>query len=375
MKPCSMAKVVAQRVLISALASNQIGTGHLRRMATLMQALTEAAAQSGPIELICHTTALGQAILADIAEVQIHQLLLAPDDPQAARQQLSALMPELRPDITILDNYIWDRDSEAALRPACGFLCVIDDLTDRPHDADLLLNQNANISDADYDGLVRPGCHLLTGPAYCLVARPFRLLRAAGLPDPQERLALEPIFLSLGGGDPNRDILRLLSVVLEVTDRQIRVATGSHIPDAEALLALSQRSPRVLLHLDSTVVAQQMAASSYAVAASGTMIWERSVLGLPSLSLIAADNQVPTAEWLEARGYLSVFDVRPGWTDAAFATTLAAYEADTAARVAQSATARALIRGDGALRAALAILTGGAGPTTDPDTLIRRPAT
>lgn len=355
-----------QSILISALATNRIGTGHIRRMATLMQALTEVAAQTGPVKLICHTTVLGRAILSNMPDLRIHQLLIAPDDPEAARQQLTAIMPDLHPAITVLDNYIWQSVDEAALRPNCGFLCVVDDLTDRAHDADLLLNQNTNISDSDYDGLVSPDCIMLTGPAYCLISQPFRLLRDAGIPSPEERLELRPIFLSLGGGDPNRDILRLLSVILKVTDRPISVATGSHITDAGALSELAGKNPRVALHLDSTIVSGQMNLSSYAIAASGTMTWERCVLGLPSLSLIAADNQLPTTEWLARRGYLSIFDLRPGWSEAAFVTTLAAYEADAAARAAQSAAARLLIRGDGATLVAMAILSAAAAKTTDP---------
>lgn len=366
--------MASQRILISALATNRIGTGHLRRMATLMQALAQVTGGRAPAELICHTTALGKSILADMPALQLHKVLIAPDEPEAARQQLAALMPGLRPNITILDNYIWQSEAEAALRPDCGFLCVVDDLTDRHHDADLLLNQNAHIADAYYDGLLRPGAVRLIGPAYCLIAPVFCQLRDAGIPGPEERLALRPIFLSLGGGDPNRDILHLLQVILAVTDRPVTVATGSHIADAAALRDLASTTPRIALHLDSTVVASQMNHSSYAVAASGTMTWERSVLGLPSLSLIAADNQLPTAEWLAARGYLSVFDIRPGWTAEGFATALAAYDADTATRAAQSAAARSLIRGDGARQVAQAILATAADKITEPDMLFRRPA-
>lgn len=364
--------MISQRILISALATNRIGTGHLRRMATLMQALAQVTAGPAPAELICHTTALGQSILADLPELPLHKVLIAPDDPEAARQQLEALMPELRPEITILDNYVWQSEAEAALRPDCGFLCVVDDLTERSHDADLLLNQNANVTDSDYDGLLRPDAVLLTGAAYCLIAPAFCQLREAGIPSPEERLALRPIFLSLGGGDPGGDILRLLKVILEVTDRPVTVATGSHIASAGALRDLARATPRIALHLDSTVVASQMNISSYAVAASGTMIWERSVLGLPSLSLIAADNQLPTADWLEERGYLSLFDIRLGWSTEGFAAALAAYDADIAARAAQSAAARTLIRGDGARQVAAAVLAAANGIKPPPDTLFRR---
>lgn len=345
------------RILISALATERLGTGHLRRMATLMAALRDA----GEVEIICHTTALGQRILAaggpSVAEVR---LLPAPDDPAVAIAQLADTVVDLRPDVTILDNYIWDATTEARLAPACGFLCVVDDLADRHHWADLLLDQCPTQQASAYAGLVPLGCRLLVGGDYCLIAKPFRQLRAAGVPNPAERLALRPVFLSLGGGDPNRDLLRLTRLILEVTDRPLSIATGSHIADADALVALAEAEPRLRLHLDSTVVARQMNEAGYAVASGGTMTWERAALGLPSLSLVVVDNQVEATRWLAERGYQSSFDLRPGWRDRDFVAALARYDADAELRCAQSAAALTLVTGGGAARTAGAILAAAA---------------
>ena len=58
---------------------------------------------------------------------------------------------------------------------------VIDDLADRPHDCDLLLDQNLGHAAADYDGLVPERCTRLVGPRYALLRPEFAEARAAAL--------------------------------------------------------------------------------------------------------------------------------------------------------------------------------------------------
>lgn len=323
-------------------------------MSSLIGALLRLA---GPTEIICQTTVLGQQILlAENHPAGSVAILLAPDDPAGALSQLTHAVPDLKPDITILDNYFWNETTELLLRPHCGFLCVVDDLADRRHCADLLLDQNPNREASAYVDLVPTSCKLLVGANYCLIAEPFRLLRLAGVPSPTARLGLQPVFLSLGGGDPNQDMLRLTRLLLNVTDRPISIATGSHIPDALELAEWAENNPRLMLYLDSNVVAQQMNSASYAVASGGTMTWERATLGLPSLSLVMVDNQVEAAHWLVEHGYQSSFDLRPGWRDEDFVAAFARYEADETTRCMQAAASMGLISGDGAPRTAAEIL-------------------
>lgn len=345
----------ATTIVISALASNLIGTGHLRRMITLSRALQ----QIGTVRLCFHTTELGGRILADSGLLTAEDsILAASDDPAAGVAQLIDRLPELGADIVILDNYFWHADHENQLVRNCRLLVVVDDLTDRSHSADILLNPNPNANAAGYATRVPDRCTLLVGADYCLIGEAFRHLRSAGVPSPADRLRLRPIFLSLGGGDPNQDMLRLTELALATTDRPLSIATGSHIADAPALAALAARTPeRIELVFDSPRVAEQMNGSAFAVAAGGTMTWERATLGLPSLSLIAADNQLEATLWLENLGYHTAFDLRPNWSDQAFAEALGAYDADEALRQQQAAASLTLIDGAGAARVASIILS------------------
>lgn len=345
----------AIKIVISALASNVIGTGHLRRMATLSRALQEVA----DVQLQVHTTDLGARILTDSGLLGGQdQILIAPDDMDAGVAQLTTQLPDLDADIVIVDNYVWHAGHETALKPHCKLLVVVDDLSDRQHAADMLLNPNPNVDPAVYSGVVPEQCRLLVGAEYCLIGEAFGQLRVAGIPSPADRLALRPVFLSLGGGDPHQDMLRLTRLVLEATDRPLSIATGSHIADAAGLSELAAAEPdRIELVFDSTRVAEQMNGAGFAVAAGGTMTWERATLGLPSISLIAADNQLEATYWVEERGYHTAFDLRPGWEDADFIAALRAFDTDEVRRMQHSAASQTLIDGKGAARAARAILS------------------
>lgn len=341
-------------LLVSAIAGSAIGTGHLRRMLTLTQAL---ARQPG-LRIALHSSDLGLAI-ARSSGLTFDSLHSSPETAEAAIDALVRIVAARKPEILVLDNYFWQAGTEALLRPHCGRLCVVDDLADRPHDADLLLDQNANHQAGDYAGLVAATCTLAVGPRFCLISEPFRLLRQTAPVSPETRAGRNRVFVSLGGGDPQRDLPRILDVLIRGTDLAITLATGSHIPDAGLLCDMAARHPeRVEVVLDSPRVAEQMNSTGFAVSAGGTMTWERAALGLPTLCLIVADNQSDTTHWMEDRGLHRSFDLRGRWAEADLLAAVRSYAADRAARLAHARDSAALIDGTGAAQAAQAILTG-----------------
>lgn len=328
-------------LLICADAGADMGTGHLRRMLTLAAAL-----QSESVVLTLQSSRLG----AEIAQAAHFKgtLIVAPCTPQAVAQTLMTR----HFDGVILDNYHWHRGTEEPLRAHVPFLAVVDDLANRPHDADLLLDQNAHHQAFIYDGLLPVHCTRLVGGQYCLLASAFQQDRVPALTDPAA-----PVFVSLGGGDPRRDLLALSDTLLTDTPMPLTVATGSHITDAAALRDLAAaHTPRMELIFDSPRVADQMEKSQFAVAAGGTMTWERASMGLPSLCLIVADNQIDSATWLADQGVHTTFDLRPGWSAQALSKAVQAFAADTDQQHSFHTKSMTLVARDGAVRAARALL-------------------
>ncbi len=335
-------------ILICADAQPQVGTGHLRRMLTLAGSLIESAPN---IQLTIRTSTLGASIAREIGPRGL-QIAEASCSPEAVKAHLE----NKRYAAVILDNYHWNEQNEAPLRALTDCLCVIDDLADRPHDVDLLLDQNAYHSDRDYVGLAPSDCTLLAGAEFCLLSRQFRTeqVRTA---NPLLLESAAPIFVSLGGGDPNRDLLPITQTLLANTPFSLTLATGSHIADAEALQSLvKQHSDRVELIFDSPRVAEQMLKSKFAVASGGTMTWERAAVGLPSLCLIVADNQYKSAHWLADRNVHDIFDIRASWSPKKLAQAALALGSDKKRQTDYFNASRALSLENGVVRVATTLL-------------------
>ena len=74
----------------------------------------------------------------------------------------------------IIDNYEIDEKIEKMIRPYVKEIIVIDDLANRKHDCDLLLDQSFFINNSDrYNEFVPEYCMKLFGPEYALLRREF----------------------------------------------------------------------------------------------------------------------------------------------------------------------------------------------------------
>ena len=304
-------------------ASLLIGNGHIARCLALAR---EMAARGARIVFITRDHA---GHLGSVIDAQGYETILlsngesgaSPCLPEAAAdlgyaaflacswerdaEQSQAVLAELQPDWLVVDHYALDARWEATVRPFCKCVMVIDDLANRPHVCDLLLDQNLGRKDADYASLVAPSCTLLTGPMYALLRPEFAALRSHSLKR-RENWQLENIIVTMGGVDqPNATAKVLEGLRLAELPRlaRITVVMGRHAPWLEDIRSIAASMPfetRVLIDIHD--MAEHMANSDLAIGAAGGTSWERCCLGLPALIAILADNQVPGATALQERG-------------------------------------------------------------------------
>ncbi len=224
--------------------------------------------------------------------------LLESDWEDDARQTL-AIMAESERAWLVVDHYALDQRWEAALQPHCRKLLVIDDLADRPHSCDVLLDQNLGRLSRDYVDLVPAGCQMLIGPQYALLRPEFAILRSDSL---QRRRGptFENILVTMGGTDqPNATgkVLETLQGCPLSPDCRITVVMGSQAPWLPQVAELAQRMPwPTKVMVNTADMGRCMAESDLAIGAAGGTAWERCCLGLPSLVVVLADNQ-----WLGAQ--------------------------------------------------------------------------
>lgn len=323
-----MPHVVAFRVD----ASLQIGSGHVMRCLTLAAALREQGASCHFIcrehsgNLIDQIRGMGFAIAA-LATGSLDSPPVAQDGkplpPHAAwlgtGWQVDAevtcdALRSLSPDWLVVDHYALDRSWEQALRAHCTRLMVIDDLADRPHDCDVLLDQNLGREDKDYTDLVPATCTILAGTRYALLRPEFAALRAYSL-QRRKQPQLRRLLITMGGVDQSNatgQVLKALRQCPLPTDCRITIVMGLHAPwlaQVEAQVADFPWPCEVKVNISD--MAQLMADSDLAIGAAGGTSWERCVLGLPTLMVVIAENQKSGATALvRAEAAVSAGDMR-----------------------------------------------------------------
>ena len=257
-------------VLVRVDASKALGGGHVMRQLALAGALRDSGAQ---VRFACRA-ADGMASRAIAAQGFAVQLLaMGLEDVEATRQAAAGAV-----DWLVVDQYelaaAWERDARAALRRR---ILVVDDLANRAHDADLLVDQNYYAGlERRYAGLVPETCERLLGPAYALLRPEFAAARAQVNRDRPVRR----ILVSFGATDP----LGQTSVALEGIRRLKAKKLEIDVPDGSARMA------------------QLMAAADLAIGSGGVSTNERLCLGLPAAVVATHPFQETSARDVAATG-------------------------------------------------------------------------
>ncbi len=221
-----------------------------------------------------------------------------------ACQTLNVLY-ELKPDWLVVDHYALDAKWETCVQNAVDKIMVIDDLANRSHECVLLLDQNLGRVESDYKGLVSSECDLLIGSCYALLRPEFSALRERSLKR-RENIELKRILISLGGVDRTNVTGQILSVlehsVLPVST-ELDIIMGASAPYLEEVYQQAGQLPfKAMVSVNVQDMAERMHLADLSIGAAGGTAWERGCLGLPSLLVIQAENQVLGANALVAMG-------------------------------------------------------------------------
>ncbi|WP_288365281.1 UDP-2,4-diacetamido-2,4,6-trideoxy-beta-L-altropyranose hydrolase [uncultured Marinobacter sp.] len=311
------------RIAFRADASIQIGTGHVMRCLTLAEALRS---QGHECTFICrdHPGNLGALIAergfqlsllsqADLAEWSIesesdtalaHADWLGVPWQQDAEQTLEALNGPII-DWLVVDHYALDARWERRVSKRVGEVMVIDDIADRPHECKLLLDQNLGREAQDYDGLLPEACIRLVGPRYALLRPEFAELRERSL-ERRRTPELKRILITLGGVDQDNvtgQVLDVLSKSQLSPETELDVVMGASAPALDEVRQQAQVLPfRVSVSVGVTDMAERMCLADFCIGATGSTTWERCCLGVPTMTMVLAENQKHAAEAIARHG-------------------------------------------------------------------------
>ena len=300
-----MSRPARPRILFFADAGPEVGGGHVMRCLTLARALAERGAECAVVE-----SRAAAPILRRFGWPA--QTLLAISDAR----DLAGLVAYARhfadrfePDIVVIDHYGAGSGEEAALKRELRQVAVIDDLANRRHYCNLLLDPGYGRRSEAYRNLAPAHARILTGPAYAPVRPEFAAARQRAMSRRAKHGPAARALVALGmtdvGGITER-VVRALAPALD--DVRLDVAVGGHAASLPALRALAAGDRHVRLWVDDADMATLSADADVAIGAGGSSVWERAVVGLPSATVILAENQRGMIEHMADAGFTRGLD-------------------------------------------------------------------
>ncbi len=310
------------KVVFRADASPTLGVGHVMRCISLARLLVSKGAS---IRFVCFP--LPNAIRDNILEIGCE--LKEIDDGHfvsvggAERQSLDQssvwtlnrqmqdakntlnLIADGNWDWIVVDHYSISDGWEGLIKEKVKNLLVIDDLANRKHNCDVLLDQTLGRAESDYKPYVSQGAELLVGAKYAMLRPEFAELRSYSL-NRRSKSNSKKMLISLGGGDfenVTAKILDTLSSLSYIDSWKITVILGAASPWVREIEKLiKQRKLKIELIVNCSNVAKIMSDSDFAIGAAGSSSWERCCLGLPTILIKLAPNQADVMEGLEKTG-------------------------------------------------------------------------
>ena len=232
-------------------------------------------------------------------------------DSQRDADDTRTLISGLALDWLVVDHYGLDAIWEHSLRPTCGQIMVVDDLANRDHAGDVLLDQNLGKTPANYFTWVSETCKLLLGPKYAMLRPEFADLRAKSL-SRRNQGHLRRLLITMGGVDLQNAtgaVLEALHAWAPSAKLEVKVVMGPTAPWRHQVIEQARQlsfPTEVLVNVQG--MADLMCEADLVIGAAGSTAWERCCLGLPTLQLVLAENQRPIANALDRSGATQLLD-------------------------------------------------------------------
>jgi len=304
------------RIIIRTDASQQIGSGHVMRCLTLAESLRGF---DSTVEFITrsHVSNLDKLIknkgfkvysLPNPSKYRSQQSLKKYTSWLGVQQDLDAnetiqILTGESPDYLIVDHYALDYKWENKLRPYAKKIMVIDDLANRTHDCDVLLDQNYVHDQGRYHKLLSPSATQLLGPKYTLLRKEFEEI----CKDRQQSYdTIKSVFIFFGGIDVGNLTTMALEVLMHpnLIHLSLNVVIGANNPYQDMVMNQIEKHPHAKLHVQVDNMAELMKESDIVLGAGGSTIWEWMSIGLPSIVVTTAENQISSVKSLAQDNYI-----------------------------------------------------------------------
>ncbi|MBP2077995.1 UDP-2,4-diacetamido-2,4,6-trideoxy-beta-L-altropyranose hydrolase [Oceanobacillus polygoni] len=302
------------KVFIRTDASTGIGTGHVMRCLVLAEELRK---KNVSVTFVCRR--LSGNLIEYIKSKSFTVISLPtptnsnPDQDDEnwlklnwktdVRQTINAIGKQPDKDWLIIDHYAIDKKWERTIKPMVKKLMVIDDLANRQHDCDLLLDQNLYRNlDKRYEKWIPSYTTTLLGPTYLLLRQEFRDIQYVE----KKSDNVKRILISFGGSDPTNETMKAIKAIklMNQPDIAVDIVIGFSNQNYSAIKKYCEDIPNIKIHYQIDYLAELMAKADLAIGAGGSTTWERCYVRLPAITIETATNQSEILSYLSEIGVI-----------------------------------------------------------------------
>jgi UDP-2,4-diacetamido-2,4,6-trideoxy-beta-L-altropyranose hydrolase len=214
------------------------------------------------------------------------------DTQSDAEETIKLLREYTSPKTLIIDSYLHDEKWERLIRPHVDLLIVIDDLANRKHECDILIDCGYQRLKTDYSDKVDVSTKLLLGLDYCFISQDIQDI---------ENQSKNPTKIHLYFGSTISNDLVLKYFVL------LKKYLPEYCYNVALTMGLDARQEEVWsahkgvddLSFSERPLVESLSTCSYAIGAPGVATWERSFLEIPGMYIAVNENQVNIIKDLE----------------------------------------------------------------------------
>lgn len=277
------------KILIRADANKSIGMGHIMRCLSIADAFTEF---GHDIKFLIADDCVSHFLLQHgYATTVLHSNYQKMDEELEFWPSLDGI------NIVIIDSYHVTESYLQLLKQAVnkldGKLVYIDDLATFPYMVDIIVNYNAYGPNLDYQSLYQssgiPEPHLILGPTYAPLRSVFH-----GVAKKEQPKNVQNVLISTGGADSEHIALSIARA--RPSHFTYHFLLGALNSDREAIRELTKNQEHIVLHENVTDMKSLISEMDIAVSAAGSTLYEICVCGVPFITYVLADNQIPGAE-------------------------------------------------------------------------------
>ena len=298
-------------------SSPEIGIGHMMRCLTLAQEL-----KNNFDKIIFLTQKDSGDFIGTIMKNEFEVIFIPTtnNDPNIIKNLITAYSENKN--FLLIDHYDIDSNFESSLKNIFERIFVIDDLANRKHDCDLLIDQNYYRDlNQRYEKLIQNGTITLLGPKYAIIRPEFRKINKKTI---KKNSQIKKILVSFGGSDPTNECKKVLDALCSIENSkfEIIVAAGIYNHKFEQLKKLYEKYSNIKIYRHVDELSRLMVNSDLFIGAGGTTTWERFYMGLPSIVTIISDDQKESIEFLSDMGHVINLGLAKNVTSKTYVQTL-----------------------------------------------------